>query len=136
MSSNFFAKDMHSGMRATIETEIKIKMENVLAQQGIVVESVLMKSIQLPEGLANSVERKLQAEQEAMRMEFVLQQEKLEAERKIIQAKGTRDSQKILSEGLNDDIIKLRSIEAFQELSKSPNSKIIVTDGKTPMLID
>jgi regulator of protease activity HflC (stomatin/prohibitin superfamily) len=136
VSSNFFAKDMHSGMRATIETEIKIKMENVLAQQGIVVESVLMKSIQLPEGLANSVERKLQAEQEAMRMEFVLQQEKLEAERKIIQAKGTRDSQKILSEGLNDDIIKLRSIEAFQELSKSPNSKIIVTDGKTPMLID
>jgi regulator of protease activity HflC (stomatin/prohibitin superfamily) len=136
VSSNFFAKDMHSGMRAVIETEIKTKMEAVLSQQGIVVESVLMKSIQLPAGLANSVERKLQAEQEAMRMEFVLQQEKLEAERKIIEAKGTRDSQKILSEGLNADIIKLRSIEAFQELSKSANSKIIITDGKTPMLID
>jgi regulator of protease activity HflC (stomatin/prohibitin superfamily) len=62
-------------------------------KQGIIVESVLMKSIQLPVGLASSVERKLQAEQDAMRMEFVLQK-KLEAERKIIEAKGTRDSQK------------------------------------------
>lgn len=136
VSSNFFAKDMHSGMRANIEAQIKTKMEEVLLNQGIIIESVLMKSIQLPAGLANSVERKLQAEQDAMRMEFVLQQEKLEAERKIIEAKGTRDSQKILSEGLNDDIIKLRSIDAFIELSKSNNSKIIISDGKTPMLID
>lgn len=136
VSSKFFAKDMHSGMRANIEAEIRTKMGEVLTAQGIVIESVLMKSIQLPEGLANSVERKLQAEQDAMRMEFVLQQEKLEAERKIIEAKGTRDSQKIISEGLNSDIIKLRSIEAFIELSKSANSKIIITDGKTPMLID
>ncbi|MCZ8332292.1 MAG: prohibitin family protein [Flavobacterium sp.] len=136
VSSNFFAKDMHSGMRANIESEIKLKMGEVLSKQGIVIESVLMKSIQLPAGLANSVERKLQAEQDAMRMEFVLQQEKLEAERKIIEAKGTRDSQKIISEGLNADIIKLRSIEAFMELSKSSNSKVIITDGKTPMLID
>jgi regulator of protease activity HflC (stomatin/prohibitin superfamily) len=136
VSSNFFAKDMHSGMRANIEAQINTKMAEILNKQGIVIESVLMKSIQLPDGLAKSVERKLQAEQDAMRMEFVLQQEKLEAERKIIEAKGTRDSQKILSEGLNNDIIRLRSIEAFQELSKSPNSKIIITDGKTPMLID
>jgi len=136
VSSNFFAKDMHSGMRANIESEIKLKMGEVLSKQGIVIESVLMKSIQLPAGLANSVERKLQAEQDAMRMEFVLQQEKLEAERKIIEAKGTRDSQKIISEGLNADIIKLRSIEAFMELSKSSNSKVIITDGKTPMSID
>jgi regulator of protease activity HflC (stomatin/prohibitin superfamily) len=95
-----------------------------------------MKSIQLPEGLARSIEQKLQAEQDAMRMEFVLQQERLEADRKVIEAKGTRDAQKILSEGLTEQIIKIRSIEAFEELSKSANSKILITDGKTPMLID
>jgi regulator of protease activity HflC (stomatin/prohibitin superfamily) len=133
--SRFFAKDMHSGMRATIEKEIKVQMENILKEQGIIIESVLMKSIQLPDGLSRSIERKLQAEQEAMRMEFVLQQEKLEAERIIIQAEGTRDAQKILSQGLSEQILKLRSIEAFMELSKSPNSKIIITDGKTPFLI-
>lgn len=134
--AQFYAKDMHSGMRASIEDEIRKKMSSILLPQGILVESVLMKSIQLPAGLAKSVEEKLQAEQDAMRMEFVLQQAKKEAERKIIEAKGISDAQKILSEGLTEQIIRLRSIEAFDQLSKSPNAKIIVTDGKTPFLIE
>lgn len=134
--SKFFAKDMHSGMRAEIESSIKAKMNETLKEQGIIVNAVLMKSIQLPAGLASSVEQKLQAEQNAMRMEFILKQEKLEAERKIIEATGTKDAQKILSEGLTDNIIKLRSIEAFIELSKSTNSKIIVTSGKVPFLVE
>lgn len=134
--SKYFAKDMHSGMRAEIEMAIKIKMAETLEEKGINISAVLMKSIQLPPGLANSIEQKLQAEQDAMRMEFILQQEKSEAERKIIEATGTRDAQKILAEGLTDHILKIRSIEAFLELAKSPNSKIIVTDGKTPFLIE
>lgn len=134
--AQYFAKDMHSGMRSNIENAIKNKMVTVLEPQGIIIEAVLMKSIQLPAGLASSIEQKLQAEQNAMRMEFLLQQEKLEAERVIIEAKGKRDSQKILSEGLTDEIIRIRTIEAFIELSKSPNAKVIITDGKTPMLID
>jgi regulator of protease activity HflC (stomatin/prohibitin superfamily) len=134
--SKYFAKDMHSGMRAEIENAIKEKMDETLHEQGIVVSAVLMKSIQLPSGLASSIEQKLQAEQDAMRMVFILQQEKLEAERKIIEATGVKDAQKILSEGLTDQIIKIRSIEAFIELSKSNNAKIIVTDGKVPYLIE
>lgn len=133
--SQFFAKDMHSGMRANIENAIKIKMGEILSPQGIIIESVLMKSIQLPAGLSSSIEKKLQAEQDAMRMEFVLQEQKLEADRMLIDAKGKRDAQKILAEGLTPEIIKLRSIEAFIELSKSPNSKTIITDGKAPLLI-
>jgi prohibitin 1 len=134
--AQFYAKDMHSGMRSNIEQAIKSKMEETLTAQGILIEAVLMKSIQLPAGLASSIEQKLQAEQDAMRMEFVLKQATLEAERKIIEAKGIRDSQIIISEGLTEEIIKIRSIEAFQELSKSPNSKIIITDGAAPMLLD
>lgn len=133
--AQYLAKDMHSGMRAEIETMIQKKMANVLDPQGITVEAVLMKSIQLPPGLAKSIEQKLQAEQDAMRMEFVLQQTRADAERRIIEATGIRDAQKIMSEGLTDQIIKIRSIEAFNELSRSPNTKIIITDGKTPMLI-
>jgi len=134
--AQFFAKDMHSGMRAEIEIQIKKRMDVILLDQGIFIESVLMKSIQLPDGLAKSIERKLQAEQDALRMEFVLQQEKLEAERILIQAKGTRDAQIVLSEGLTDQIIKIRSIEAFKDLSASPNTKIIITDGNAPLLLD
>ncbi len=133
--SRFFAKDMHSGRRADIEEEIKIRMDSNLIDQGIVIEAVLLKSIQLPAGLSRSIEQKLQAEQDAMRMEFVLQQERLEAQRKIIEAEGTRDSQIILSEGLTPAIIKIRSIDAFKELAKSNNSKVIITDGKTPYLV-
>lgn len=133
--SQFFAKDMHSGRRADIEEEIKVRMDGNLREQGIVIEAVLLKSIQLPAGLSRSIEQKLQAEQDAMRMEFILQQERLEAQRKIIEAEGTRDSQKILAEGLTPQIIKLRSIDAFRELAKSMNSKVIITDGKTPYLI-
>ncbi len=111
--SKYFAKDMHSGMRAEIEEAINVKMNENLIYQGIIVNAVLMKSIQLPAGLSSSIEQKLQAEQDAMRMEFILQQERLEAERKIIEATGTKNSQMILSEGLTDNIIKIRSIEAF-----------------------
>lgn len=136
--AQFYAKDMHSGMRAKIEEEIKAKMLVNIEKQadGIELIAVLMKSIQLPIGLARSIEQKLQAEQDAMRMEFIIQQAKLEADRKIIEAKAERDSQKILAEGLTPEIIKLRSIEAFNKLSESPNSKVIITDGKTPMLIN
>ncbi|WP_310559640.1 prohibitin family protein [Flavobacterium sp.] len=136
--AQFYAKDMHSGMRAKIEEEIKSKMMVNLEKQadGIDLIAVLMKSIQLPGGLANSIEQKLQAEQDAMRMEFIIKQATLEAERKIIDAKGERDSQKILAEGLTPEIIKLRTIEAFSKLSQSANSKVIITDGKTPLLIN
>lgn len=134
--AQYYAKDLHSGLRSEIEKAIRLKMMETLGSQGIQIDAVLMKSIQLPAGLASSIEQKLQAEQDVMRMEFTLKQAKLEADRKIIEAKGTSDAQKIVSEGLTNEIIKIRSIEAFMELSKSPNSKIIITDGKTPFLIN
>jgi len=136
VSAKYFAKDMHSGMRAEIEMEIMKRMALTLEPQGLIVEAVLMKNIQLPPNLSKSIEQKLQAEQDAMRMEFVLQQARLDADRKIIEAKGIRDAQIIISEGLTEQLIKIRSIEAFQELAKSPNAKVIITDGKTPMLIN
>lgn len=135
--AKFFAKDMHSGMRADIEREILNKMKINLEKQaeGIELIAVLMKRIQLPRGLANSIERKLQAEQDAMRLKFVIDQEKLEAERKIISAKGERDAQLIIAEGLTPGIIRLKAIEAFRELAKSANAKTIITDGKTPLIV-
>ena len=134
--SQYMAKDMHSGNRAEIEKEIANTMNKTLGDRGIAIESVLLKSIQLPPGLYGSIENRMEAEQEALRMQYVLEQEKLEAERKVIEAKGVRDAQKILSEGLSENIIKLRSIEAFQKLSSSDNAKIIITNGSAPLMID
>lgn len=136
VTSRFFAKDMHSGERATIEVAIRDQMMELMRDKGIIVEAVLLKSIQLPRSLANAIENKLEAEQQAQQMEFVLEQEEREADRKRVQAAGIRDAQIIISEGLDDKVLKFKSIEAFQELSKSPNAKIIVTDGELPMMIE
>lgn len=134
--AQYMAKDMHSGKRGEIESSIAEVMNNQLNSRGIEIEAVLLKTIQLPPGLYNSIEGRLEAEQEVMRMTFLLEQEKLEAERKVIEAKGQRDAQLILSEGLTDEILQLRSIEAFLKLSDSENGKVIITNGKTPFLIE
>jgi prohibitin 1 len=134
--SRFFAKDMHSAQRATIEKEIAEQMAKVLAQRGFEIEAVLLKNISLPAGLARAVEEKLEAEQDAQRMEFLLDREKREAQRKMLEDQGIRDAQKIISEGLSKNIIEWQSIEAFRELAKSPNAKVLITDGNAPLLID
>jgi regulator of protease activity HflC (stomatin/prohibitin superfamily) len=136
VTAQYMAKDMHSGMRSEIETQIQNRMHESLRDRGFIVERVLMKSISLPVELSRAIERKLQAEQEAQQMDYILEREKKEAERRRIEAEGTRAAQIILAEGLVREIIELRSIEAFRELANSPNTKIIITDGKTPYLIN
>lgn len=98
VSARFFAKDMHSGARSTIEEEIKTRMNEILAQRGIILDNVLMKSIMLPKGLTQAIEQKLEAEQEAQRMQFVKQQEQADSERAIIEAKGKRDAEILAAE--------------------------------------
>lgn len=136
ITAQYMAKDMHSGMRSEIEQRILERMHESVLDRGFTIERVLLKSIVLPNELSRAIERKLQAEQEAQQMEYVLDRERKEAERRKIEAEGTRDAQKILAEGLSREIIELRSIEAFRELAGSINTKIIITDGKTPYLIN
>ncbi len=167
VTSKFYAKDMHSGERDKIEKEIASKMNDILNKKGFVIEAVLMKSITLPAGLAAAIESKLKSEQDAQRMEFIKQQETLEAERKIIEAEGNKkaliiaaEAKKAIAEieaqgkakalliesdaqaaanrnvapSLNPMLIQLKQVEAFQALSESENTKVIITDGKTPLM--
>ncbi|GAB4406335.1 MAG: prohibitin family protein [Bacteroidia bacterium] len=167
VSARFLAKDMHSGARAAIEGEISNRMNEILEPRGIVIDNVLMKSIQLPPGLTRAIEEKLEAEQEAQRMEFVKQREQADAQRRIIQAEGERDAQiiaaqaqrrtleihaegqanaikleaeaqaranEMLQQSITPVILRYRAIEAFQQLSTSSNSKLLITNGETPFL--
>ena len=136
ITAKYMAKDMHTGNRFEIETEIKEQMMKILGDRGFIIEAVLMKSIQLPPGLYASIEEKLQAEQEAQRMEFVLQKERQEAERRTIEAEGIRDANRIISEGLTPQVLKYKAIEAYRELSKSPNAKVIIGGGDQPIMIE
>ncbi|MEL6805121.1 MAG: prohibitin family protein, partial [Bacteroidota bacterium] len=100
------------------------------------VENVLIKSITLPGNLARAIEEVLEAEQQALRMEFVLQQTRFEADQQRIEAEGIRDAQLIIAEGLTPEVLRFKSIEAFLELAKSPNTKIIVSDGDLPVMLN
>ncbi len=136
VTARFYAKDMHTGERSTIENAIKDQMMKYLDGKGLIVEAVLLKSIQMPKSLANAIEEKLEAEQRSQRMQFVLQEARQQADQKRIEAEGVRDAQKIISEGLSPEILQFKSIEAFRELANSNNAKIIVTDGDLPMIMN
>jgi regulator of protease activity HflC (stomatin/prohibitin superfamily) len=136
VTAKYMAKDMHTGNRAEIENEIRSRMMGILEERGFVIEAVLLKSIKLPEGLYRAIEEKLEAEQQAQRMEFVIQQERQEAERRKIEAAGIRDANKIISEGLTPQILQYKAIEAYRELSNSNNAKVIIGGGTESMIIN
>ena len=136
VTAEYFAKDMHSGKRAEIEAEVQLLMTEILSKRGFIIEAVLLKSIELPDNLYAAVQEKLRAEQEAQRMEFVLQTARQEAEQKRIEAEGIRDAQIIIQEGMTENNIAWRSLQVLEELASSPNAKIIITDGKAPVLIN
>jgi prohibitin 1 len=136
ISSQYFAKDMHTGQRSVIEKDIKKLMDSQLKERGFIVESVLLKSIILPPGLTKAIEEKLEAEQDAQRMEFTLNKERQEATRRIIEAEGIRDAQKIISQGLSPLLLRFKTIEAFNKLSTSPNAKTIITNGDQPLMFN
>ncbi|NUM71622.1 MAG: prohibitin family protein, partial [Ignavibacteriaceae bacterium] len=102
----------------------------LVKERGITIEKVALRQITLPAGLTAAIEEKLKAEQESQRMQFVLQREQLEADRKRIEAQGIADFQKIVSQGISDQLLKWKGIEATEKLAQSGNSKIVVIGGK------
>ena len=100
-------------------------------------EQLLVRNITLPNSVKASIESKINAEQDAKKMEFVLQKEKQEAERKRVEAQGIADYQKIINTGLTNQQLQYEQIKAMQALSLSPNAKVIVMgNGNTPLIID
>jgi prohibitin 1 len=109
-----------------VAKQIFDQLFNLLGPRGFIVESVLLRDIQLPATLKASIESKQQAEQEALAMSFRLQKEKQEAERKRIEAAGIRDFQQIVAQGISSQLLEWKGIEATESLAKSPNAKVVV----------
>jgi len=97
-----------------------------LGSRGIEVQNVLLRDIQLPAMLKSSIEAKQQAEQDALRMTFVLQKEKQEADRKRIEAQGVRDFQQTVSQGIGQQLLEWKGIEATEKLADSNNAKVVI----------
>jgi regulator of protease activity HflC (stomatin/prohibitin superfamily) len=120
------ANALYTGEREMVAKQIYDQLVGQLNQRGLIVESVLLRDIQLPQTLKASIEAKQQAEQEALAMNFRLQKEKQEAERKRIEAGGIRDFQQIVAQGISPALLEWKGIEATENLAKSGNAKVVV----------
>ena len=120
------ANALYTGEREMVGKQIFEQISSVLGPRGVTTESILLRDIQLPQTLRSSIESKQQAEQEALAMNFRLQKEKQEAERKRIEAAGIRDFQQIVAQGISAQLLEWKGIEATETLAKSPNTKVVV----------
>jgi len=126
---------LYSTKRDEFQSRIFSTIETNFKERGLMLEQLLVRNLTLPASVKASIESKINAEQDAQKMTFVLQKERQEAERKRVEAQGIADYQKILSTGLSDKLLQYEMIKA---ISASPNAKLIfMTNGKNlPILVD
>lgn len=131
------AVSLYSTKRDEFQSRIFKTIETDFKQRGLILENLLVRNITLPASVKSTIEQKINAEQEAQKMQFVLQKEKQEAERKRVEAQGISDYQRIINESLSDRQLQYEQIQAMKELAKSANSKIIVMPSKgAPLILD
>jgi len=130
VTSSYDAKALYTSMRENISLLISENLKKLLGPRGIEIEATPSRNVTLPQGLMNSIEEKLRAEQESQRMEWILNKEKLEAERKKIEARGIADFQAIVTLGISEQLLRWKGIEATEKLASSPNTKVIIIGGK------
>ncbi|MFM1961187.1 MAG: hypothetical protein RLZZ172_32 [Bacteroidota bacterium] len=128
---------LYSTKRDEFQSRIFKTIETDFKQRGLILENLLVRNITLPASVKSTIEQKINAEQEAQKMQFVLQKEKQEAERKRVEAQGISDYQRIISMSLSDRQLQYEQIKAMKELAASGNSKIIVMPSKgAPLILD
>jgi regulator of protease activity HflC (stomatin/prohibitin superfamily) len=131
------AISLYSTKRDEFQNRIFNAIETDFKRRGLLLENLLVRNITLPASVKNVIEQKIQAEQEAQKMQFVLQKERQEAERKRVEAQGISDYQRIINQSLTDQQLQYEQIKAMLELSKSQNAKVILMGGRnTPVILD
>lgn len=131
------AVDLFGSKRDEFQQRIYKTIEDDFRKRGLMLEQLLVRNITLPNSVKASIESKINAEQDAKKMEFVLLKEKQEAERKRVEAQGIADYQKIINTGLTDQQLQYEQIKAMKELALSANAKVIVMGkGNTPLIIN
>jgi regulator of protease activity HflC (stomatin/prohibitin superfamily) len=139
VTASHSANALYTGAREEVANKIQESLTAALSPRGIYVERVLLRDIQLPPMLKASIEAKQQAEQDALRMSFILQKEKQEAERKRIEAQGISDFQRIVAQGISPQLLEWKGIEATEKLAGSTNAKIVIvgnTKNGLPLIFE
>jgi regulator of protease activity HflC (stomatin/prohibitin superfamily) len=126
VTSQHSANALYTGAREEVAQQITKELVGQLGARGVEVQSVLLRDIQLPQMLKGSIEAKQQAEQDSLRMAFILQKEKQEADRKRIEAQGIRDFQTTVAQGISQQLLEWKGIEATERLAASTNAKVVI----------
>lgn len=132
-------EEVYSTKREEVEREIFADVIKKNEGKPVTINNILIRQVRLPAIVQTAIERKLEQEQRALEMNFVLERERKEAERKKIEATGIADYQQIISGGLTDKLLEWKGIEATEKLAASPNSKIIVIGsgkGGLPVILN
>ena len=128
---------LYSTKRDEFQNRIFKSIEDDFKKRGLFLEQLLVRNITLPQSVKATIEGKINAEQEAQKMQFILQKEKQEAERKRVEAQGIADYQRIINQGLTDQQLQYEQIKALKEIATSQNAKIVVMGkGNTPVILD
>jgi regulator of protease activity HflC (stomatin/prohibitin superfamily) len=131
------AVSLYSVKRDEFQQRIFKTIDEDFKKRGLVLEQLLVRNITLPQSVKTTIEQKINAEQDAQKMQFVLQKEKQEAERKRVEAQGIADYQRIINTGLTDNQLQYEQIKAYLELAKSDNAKVIIMGkGNAPVILD
>jgi len=131
------AIELYSLKRDEFQTRIFKSIEGDFKVRGLLLEQLLVRNITLPASVRSTIEQKINAEQEAQKMQFILQKERQEAERKRVEAQGIADYQRIINQGLTEQQLQYEQIKALKEIALSENAKIVVMGkGNTPLILD
>jgi regulator of protease activity HflC (stomatin/prohibitin superfamily) len=136
--ARYLPEEFNTTRREEIQAEIDSALTVKLAENFLQLNDVLIRNIRLPRKLEESIERKLQQEQESLEYEFRLEKEQKEAQRKRIEAEGIRDFQEIVSSGISDQLLRWKGIEATAQLAESQNAKVVVIgsgDDGLPLIL-
>ena len=138
VAGNYTPEEIYSSKRDEIAANLITKLSEAMLDKFVSIENVLVRDVQIPPKISEAINFKLAADQEAQKMQFTIEKEKLEAERKRIEAQGIADFQKIVSAGITPSLLKWKGIEATLKIAESPNTKVVIVGndaGSLPIIL-
>lgn len=138
VAGRYKPEEIYSTKRDQVNTEILTQLQDALASKFIIIENVVVRDVVIPAKISEAINFKLTADQEAQKMQFTIEKERLEAERKRIEAKGISDFQQIVSAGITPSLLKWKGIEATLKIAESPNTKVVIVGndaGSLPIIL-
>lgn len=135
---NYNVTEIYSTKRNVLTDNIFEQLFANLKEKGIIVDRVLLRNIKLPQKVMGAIDEKIAAEQDAQKMQYVLQKEEKEKERKLIEAEGIAQANKTIRASLSTQYLQWYYIQNLKEVLKSNGTRTVIMpfDQKLTPLIN